>query len=318
MKDMSLTVSFDPPIKGQGIYPPAAREFSCSSKPCPSAVALAGLNLATPTTLAVTSVPTTGFRGQSGSKPEDGDFPFNIVAVTLFVAGLIFTISCIAVFVKSRRRGDGSEMNGGTPRKGGSMKWWNKLPRPDLGASELSAGPGQYETAELPGEDGAPIFELPAESIRRGVEGARKRSQMSKFSGSSREDLTDADIGLGIQESRPHPLNTAHLQTAESEMREARETTNLLPATSPSHSRSNSAASNPHRETPSQLPSRSLSERPSTPVSTPPKSKAELRGLAGVFAPRPMSELELKYSAGVLTPLPTPKPTEKKYTYIYK
>jgi hypothetical protein len=140
---------------------------------------------------------------------------------------------------------------------------------------------------------------------------------MSKFSGSSSEDITDADIGLGIQESPPH-LNTAHLQTAESEMREARETTNLLPATSPSHSRSNSGASNPHRETPSQLPSRSLSERPNTPVSAPPKSKAELRGLVGVFAPRPVSELELKYLTGVLTPLPTPKPREKKYTYIYK
>jgi hypothetical protein len=319
MEGINFTVPFDSTRKGQGLNPPTAREFSCSSKSCPSAVALVGLNAATPTTLAVTSIPATRPKlGQSGSQPEDGDFSFNVVAVTLGVAGLIFKIFCITVFVISRRRGGGSGMNGGTPRKGISVKWWNKLPRPDFGTSELSAGPGQYETAELPGEDGVPIFELPAESIRRGLEGGRKRSQMSKFSGSSREDITDADIGLGIQESPPHPLNTAHLQTAESEMREARETTNLLPATSPSHSRSNSGASNPHRETPSQLPSRSLSERPSTPVPAPAKSKVELRGSVGVFAPRPMSELELKYLAGVLTPLPTSKPREKKYTYIYK
>jgi hypothetical protein len=129
MEGINFTVPFDSPRKGQGLNPPTAREFSCSSKSCPSAVALVGLNAATPTTLAVTSIPATRPKlGQWGSQPEDGDFSFNVVAVTLGVAGLIFKIFCITVFVISRRRGGGSGMNGGTPRKGISVKWWNKLP----------------------------------------------------------------------------------------------------------------------------------------------------------------------------------------------
>lgn len=51
------------------------------------------------------------------------------------------------------------------------ISWWNNIPVPRLGATELSPGNGQCNTVELPGSERLPVFELPVGSIKGGVDG---------------------------------------------------------------------------------------------------------------------------------------------------
>lgn len=163
---------------------------------------------------------------------------------------------------------------------------------PKFGVSELSAGSGQYDTVELPGQDENAIFELPAESIRRGVEGKRKMNEVPEvkecYGGFT-------EIGLGIQTPNDLTDNLAEQQraprdivAAESETPDeppARETTAMLPKMSPDLSRSQSAPSNGRRRTTPQLPARETPGGPGIRASAPPLSQAELRALAGAVAP---------------------------------
>jgi hypothetical protein len=101
MTDMSLTLSFNPPVVDNGISPPAVRSFECSSQPCSPDVALAGLQLATPTAPAVTSIPASDDNLSDILVSDSDIFSFEVVFVTLGVAGGLFTISCLAKFILS-------------------------------------------------------------------------------------------------------------------------------------------------------------------------------------------------------------------------
>jgi hypothetical protein len=94
------------------------------------------------------------------------DLAFNIVSVTLGVFGVTFTGYCIGIFVILRRKAKQRGDTGGGWGKQTSLKWWNKIPRPTFGVSELSGGPGPHDTVELPGE-GEPVFKLPAGAYTR-------------------------------------------------------------------------------------------------------------------------------------------------------
>jgi len=176
-------------------------------------------------------------------------------------------------------------------RKQPSVKWWNKLPMPKFGASELPAGSPQYDTVELPGEDENSIYELPAESIRRGIEGNRKMNEVPEVK-ECYGGVTE--IGVGIQRPNDFTGNLAGQQratrdivAAESETSDeppARETTAMLPKMSPDLSRSQSTPSNGRRTTP-RLPARGTPGGPSIRASAPQLSQAELKVLAGAVAP---------------------------------
>ncbi|PMD43861.1 hypothetical protein L207DRAFT_630273 [Hyaloscypha variabilis F] len=110
MTDMSLTLSFNPPVVDNGISPPAVRSFECSSQPCSPDVALAGLQLATPTAPAVTSIPASDDNLGDTLGSDSDIFSFEVVFVTLGVAGGLFTISCLATFIifRGREYGNGN------------------------------------------------------------------------------------------------------------------------------------------------------------------------------------------------------------------
>jgi hypothetical protein len=162
---------------------------------------------------------------------------------------------------------------------------------PKFGASELPAGSGRYDTVEIPGEDENSIYELPAESIRRGIEGNRKMSEVPEVK-ECYGGVTE--IGVGIQRPNDFTGNLAGQQratrdivAAESETSDeppARETTAMLPKMSLDLSRSQSTPSNGRRTTP-QLPASGTPGGPSIRASAPQLSQAELKALASAVAP---------------------------------
>ena len=162
MTDMSLTLSFNPPVVDNGISPPAVRSFECSSQPCSPDVALAGLQLATPTAPAVTSIPASDDNLGDILGSDSDIFSFEVVFVTLGVAGGLFTISCLATFIIFRGREYG---NG------------NMLPVSEK--SSLCTNYNQCETAELPCEEHGHSFELAAGSITS--KASRKSNQTDEL-----------------------------------------------------------------------------------------------------------------------------------------
>jgi hypothetical protein len=204
----------------------------------------------------------------------------------------------------------GNETSNGNFKTQGSIKWWNKIARPTFGTSELSAGPGTYETAELPGED-EPVFELPAGSIRRS-HGRRVASDIGN---------SEDSVGLGIRTpSTRSSANSAAKDNANeaesSDESPARETTTLLRSSSMYPSPKPPITTNLRKSISSPSP-RLAPEIPIVTVSSPPpppKPPANQVPLSGFFAP---SETEMRVLAGVEAPLPPPKPKAKEM-WVYK
>jgi hypothetical protein len=130
--------------------PSANRIFLCEGEPCDSSVALTGMALSSPTS---TTAP--AYTAQSPVLPA-----WSIALIVVAVGWLLGFLG----FIIYRRRHPFCDDPEGISR---SAKWWNKLPVPKLGASELSAGQGKYDSAELAASTCNPIYELPVETIQR-------------------------------------------------------------------------------------------------------------------------------------------------------
>jgi hypothetical protein len=314
MTGMSTTVSFDPPVPNNGVSPPAAREFKCGSDICSSEVALAGLNLATPSAVPITSLSML-YPGLGYSGGDNGALAFNIVAVTLGILGVILTGHCIAVLIILRRNAKQQGEKGGVWGKQASLKWWNKIPMPNFGASELSAGPGPYDTVELPGE-GGPVFELSAGSIHKSSKRSSKRSRTSVLSQKSNGIIIEENVRPGAQVATSEPANMHEISATEAETLDespAGETTAMLINRSPGLSTS----SNSPQRTLHQSPAEEPSQAPAITISAPPIDKARSRELVGFFAPRVTSETEMRVLEGVMAPLPPRRPRENG-KWVYK
>ncbi len=92
------------------------------------------------------------------------------------------------------------------------ISWWNKIPVPRFGAAELFAGNAQYDTAELPGSQKPPVFELPAGSIRKGVDG--KAIEMvnpvkKKDGDSGTKENVHETSPFGLSLSKMSPVDTS-------------------------------------------------------------------------------------------------------------
>ncbi|KAK0106867.1 hypothetical protein ONS95_003589 [Cadophora gregata] len=67
-------------------------------------------------------------------------------------------------------------------KKDSKRRWWNKIPSPEAGASELQGRNGPYTTAELGGEGNrGSVFELQAGSIREGSDGTGDKKCVSSM-----------------------------------------------------------------------------------------------------------------------------------------
>ena len=230
---MNQTLTFDPPVQNTGLTPPATR-FLCGIQNCSSDDALSGISLTTPTAPVVTSIPASMFDTGSSDIGYDKDvFSFNVVFVTLGIAGVLFTISCLATCILFRGRGN---ITG---------KWRNQ-PSFKLVKSKLLTQYNPYETAELPCEEKGHVFELAAGSMKSKKSNARL-SSAHELSASAIEG-EHGDQGA----QAPQSANTIH----SSETVEPRETTTLLSSES-SHSRTNSV---PYMLP--QLPARQVPELP--------------------------------------------------------
>jgi hypothetical protein len=314
MTDMDAALSFDPPVPDNKLGPPATREFECGSDICSSEVALAGINLTTPSAAPITSLPVL-YPGLDFSGGGNGDLAYNIVSVTLGIFGVIFTGYCIGVVVILRRKAKQRGKTGGAWGKQTSLKWWNKIPKPTLGVSELSAGPGPYDTVELPGE-GGPVFELPAGSIHKSSKRSSKRSRRSVLTQKSNEIIMEENVRPGAQVATSDAANMHEISATEAETHDespAGETTGMLTDRSPDLSTS----SNSHPETlhpSSDEESLRVLERT---ISAPQIDRARSRELVGFFAPRVLSETEMWVLEGVMAPLPPRKPRENG-RWVYK
>lgn len=93
-------------------------------------------------------------------------------ALLAFGIVLILGICYRVVVARAKRAQESSPKKVSPP-----AKWWNRLPLPKLGTSELSSGQAQYDRAELGGSVPSATYELSAESTHRGV----YHSQASKL-----------------------------------------------------------------------------------------------------------------------------------------
>ena len=312
----NATLSLNPTVPNNGLNPPPARKFECGSVVdiCSSKVALAGLNLTTPSAAPITSPPVL-YPGLGYSGCGSGNLAFNIVTVTLGIFGVICTGYCIAIFVILRRKAKQRGQTGGTLGKQASVKWWNKIPMPNFGVSELSAGPGPYDTVELPGE-GGPVFELPAGSIHKDSKRSSKRSRRSVLSQKSNEIITEENVRPGAQGATSDTANMHEISATEAETHDespAGETTAMLTNRSPDLSTS----SNSHQQTVHQSPAEELSLASAIAISAPPIDKVRSSELVGFFAPRVISETEMRVLEGVMAPLPPRRPRENG-RWVYK
>lgn len=285
-----------PPLdtEDQSFYGPGV-VYECGSTECSNA-----------TIESITQTTSSGLDGTGGSDDgsEDGDIAFDGSSIAIGAIGVIFTAACITFVIRRRKRN--TEMNNGNLKPQGSTKWWNKLSVPKIGTSELSAGQGRYDTAELPGEDGQPIFELPAGSIRSGHERDRKRS-VSEIGSSE---------GHGIRTPSTHSAASSGARDTgndaeSSDESPVRETTTLLRSVSvvPSPRLSSTTTTNLRKSISSPAP-RQAPAVPTVRVSLPAPS-APSEDLVGAFAPRPLSETDFRVLAGMEARLPPSKPTPK-------
>jgi hypothetical protein len=314
--DMSTILSLNPPVPNNGFSPPPARKFECGSVVdiCSSKVALAGINLTTPSAAPII-LPSVLYTGLGYSGGGSGNLAFNIVTVILGIFGVIFTGYCIAIFVIHRRKAKQRGQTGGKLGKQASLKWWNKIPVPNFGASELSAGPGPYDTVELPGE-GGPVFELSAGSIHKISKRSSKRSRRSVLSQKSNEIIIEENVRPGAQGATSDAANMHENSATEAEIHDespAGETTAMLTNRSPDLSTS----SNSHQQTLHQSPAEEPSQAPAITISAPPIDKARSRELVGFFASRVTSETEMRVLEGVMAPLPPRRPRENG-RWVYK
>ncbi|PVH81862.1 hypothetical protein DL98DRAFT_587178 [Cadophora sp. DSE1049] len=119
--------------------------FACEGQPCSEEAALSNISLTQP-------------RIKKVKEPLTESQKFTI-AFSATMGG-IFLILLVGVIWRCRQRR--------SERKGSKRRWWNKIPPPEAGASELQGHVGPYTTAELVGDgQRGSVFELEAGSIRR-------------------------------------------------------------------------------------------------------------------------------------------------------
>jgi len=319
LENMNGTFSSDIIAVNEGINGTdgPSRMFYCNNgtaeKLCLSSIALAGLSLSTPTPVqgaystafgtftvggSTVTVPTSIYTRSPTASPSIHRLPYilGLIGGTSILAALVGAIFCMR---SNRRKGRALSQHP-------AMKWLNKTSGPPFEAAELSAHDGPYDIAELPGQDGTPIFELSAGSIKRGSEG--NEVQVIENASPSGEETTEPKVvrtaeaaglvGLGIDTITSSNADDRTLRIRTSQRIEAQEesspqeSTTMLSNTSPNVAASRSSYP-PQRSCPlipeeittMQSSKREIPQLPAVRESVPMMSDDEFRALAGVFAP---------------------------------
>ncbi|KAF4627842.1 hypothetical protein G7Y89_g10315 [Cudoniella acicularis] len=138
----------------------------------------------------------------NSSPPLEASTGFQAGIAALSTSALLAIIAIVYMIRRRRKKGKGK-----IPKRSQSeSKWWNKIPRPRFGTSELTAGRGQYDTTELPASV-RPMYELHAGSIHQSIhhhgvpEVQRREGDHSlEMSGGSGEPLPeDAQWNIAMQ-----------------------------------------------------------------------------------------------------------------------
>ena len=183
--------------------------WACVGRPCSEEIALSGINL-------------------TARKPEKTQQPLN--ENQKFTIGFSATMGGITLILLAgviwRCRQSRME------RKDLKRRWWNKIPPPDTGASELPGRVGPYTTAEL-GGDGqrGSVFELQAGSIQQDCEGADDKKDNASMEASKPNETQKLQTS---EDNSKHHSKTEVIHTPREEMgcSEARDVDEILPAPS--------------------------------------------------------------------------------------
>ncbi|KAH6722617.1 hypothetical protein BKA61DRAFT_651106 [Leptodontidium sp. MPI-SDFR-AT-0119] len=305
-------------LQGQSGTTGPSRTFNCKGEPCSATSALAGLQL--------TPVETK----KKVKEPLSNNQIFTI-AISASV-GALALILFVWIGLRCRKSLSG--------RKNAKRRWWNKVPPPTAGASELQGRIGPYTTAELGGDEHrGSVFELQAESIRKSQEGAdagkdilslsielseveRRHVMGGNNNGGLKDDILstpraemDANEAGNIDEIQPNPrtstYSSKYLKKRDRKHNSAPtadSTVYTLRDTSPHESTAMLGSSS--TDLPEDVVTRPTSLPPlqhnsdyeSIPRQTKRLTDADLEALAGAFAP----------------PAPRPKPKPKTGPWVYR
>jgi len=158
--------------------------WACKGRPCSQAIALSGITL-------------TQEKPKKFKEPLNENQKFTIgFSATM---GGVTLILLIGVICRCRQRR--------SERKDSQRRWWNKIPPPEAGASELQGRVGPYTTAEL-GGDGhrGLVFELQAGSIQQDREGVDVRKEIASMEASELDET---------QRLQPSEDNSKHVSETE-------------------------------------------------------------------------------------------------------
>lgn len=183
--------------------------WACKGRPCSQAIALSGITL-------------TQKKPKKFKEPLNENQKFTIgFSATM---GGVTLILLIGVIWRCRQRR--------SERKGSKRRWWNKIPSPEAGASELQGRVGPYTTAEL-GGDGhrGSVFELQAGSIQQDCEGVDVRKEIASMEASELDETQRSQPG---ENNSKHDSGTEVLYTPREERvcSQARDVDEILPAPS--------------------------------------------------------------------------------------
>lgn len=231
-------------------------------------------------------------------------------------------------------------------RKDGKRRWWDKLPPPVEGVSELQGRVGPYTTAEL-GGDGhrGSVFELQAGSVRNDQEGLCDGKGVTSMEASELGDTVKVQ-NLGDNKDGGMKGDVVSIPVEEINGREERDVDEILPDPKPStfssryikkRERKHSSApipesiSRPPRDTSPHETTAMLgasSPQPSSvavpkPFATRPASFPLLQGHEDYESiprqSRSTADVDLEALAGVFAPpAPRPKPPPRPGAWIYR
>jgi len=276
-EDAIVTRPYSPPSEN--------RQFICNGETCDPSVALTGLALSSPTS---TSVPP--------PMTKDPSFPAWAIALIVVAVGWLVGFVAFIIYRCYHPFRDDPDWH---PRP---TKWWNKLPFPSFGVSELPAGQGQYDSAELAGSVSNRFYELPAGTIQRDIH----------YHGIPRKDMSEIGVletSNSVSEEPKSPVQSECADTAVtfevSISRENGDTTLTLKSPSPQLP--------PNRQPLSPKSPEDNSPNESTPMLSP-----SLGNMSPVLAPTPSSPAneihtitlpEISVSPPTIPISPIPSPT---------
>ncbi|KAH7407971.1 hypothetical protein BKA64DRAFT_667840 [Cadophora sp. MPI-SDFR-AT-0126] len=287
--------------------------FACNGQPCSREAALSGITLTQP-------------KVKKTKKPLTENQKFTI-GISATLGGISLILLPGLIWRCRQRRSE---------RKDSKMRWWNKIPSPEAGASELQERIGPYTTAELGGggHHGS-VFELQAGSIRRSSEGkgvlsmeASELEERQKLNPGG--DDTNDDAKINAED------NTPGLGKGGSERRDVDE---ILPANPQFKRRDRKYNSAPTPES-TKRPTRDTSPHESTAMLDTPMQDALSDPAPEVVVTRPasspllqshveyesiprqsrrMADADLEALAGAFAPpAPRPKPPPRTGGWVYR